>query len=147
MGIAVHHGGVDLHQFKQFLHPLHSLFVRDALVDQDSLGDLFADLFHRVEGVHGTLEDHGDLFPPEIPQFLIGKMGDVFAVEQDLAAFYVAFLREQTDDRQGGGGFAAARFANQADGFALVQIKADAVHRFDLTFGDLKISTKLVDFQ
>jgi hypothetical protein len=49
-------------------------------------GSATCDLEHRVEHVHGALEDHGDLAPADFsPELLVTHRPKVAAVKEDLA--------------------------------------------------------------
>jgi Glu-tRNA(Gln) amidotransferase subunit E-like FAD-binding protein len=63
----------------------HGLVLGKALVQDDRLGDLLTDRLHRVQGVHGALEDDRDVLPAYLAHAVLGAFGQVLAVEEHLA--------------------------------------------------------------
>ena len=55
-------------------------------MQRDRFGDLLADGLHRVQGVHGALENHGGLGPANRPYATPRHRVDVVAVEQHASA-------------------------------------------------------------
>ena len=89
-----------------------------------AFGDDVVDLGALVQGGHGILEDHLDLVGDLAIQLLGDAAGDLLAVELDGAAAGGV----HADDAAANGGFAGAGFAHDAEGLALVDIEADALH-------------------
>src|SRR5712675_1434686 len=95
------------------------------------LGDLPVDAEQRVQRCHRILQDHGNLSAadaahlarPLCCQLLPGKF---YAAPDDARC-----RREQTDDRQAGGGLAAARLADESDRLAFIERKAQPIDGFD----------------
>ena len=90
--------------------------------------DLPADRFDRVEGRHRFLEHHSHAGGPHLPQSLLAGSQDVFAVDQNRAAAGgEPPFGQQPHDRKGGHRFAGARFADNAECFAGIYVKADVL--------------------
>ena len=131
--------------FQDFGRGLPGLFAVHALVDAEDLSDLGADAEHRVEGGEGLLEDHGDLFPPDLahPFFVIGEQ--VVAVEQDLSGDGGAI--QQADERQGGHALSAPGFAHQAGYGAFIKGEVQTADHLDRTLGAGKGDMEVLDLQ
>src|SRR5262245_29935312 len=77
------------------------------------------------------LEDQGDLTPAQASHFALALLGQVHAVETDLAADHTGSRRQQADDGETGSGLAASRFTHETQRFALPQRKTHALDRLD----------------
>ena len=92
------------------------------------LHQLIADSMDRVERGHGLLEDHGEAITAEPTTRLVGQLGEVDVVEQDVARRDPGDrVREQAHQRQRRDALAATRFADQPQRLALVQLKGDVL--------------------
>ena len=92
------------------------------------LDDLGADGEHGIERGHRVLEDHGELGPAQLAQFLRRQAGEVAAGEHHPAAEPGA-LGQQLQDGARQHGLAAARFAHDAQRAAGRQAEIDIVDR------------------
>ena len=130
MRVPVTGSGGDAHHLQQLAGPLAGGgALRDAVVGH-RLGDLPADLLHRVQGVHRALEHHRHVLPPvRLHRFLPARQ-DVLAAHEDLPGGG-RVRRQQPHEREDGGGLPAARLADQAEPLPRVQLEAhplDGVH-------------------
>src|SRR5947207_11190199 len=93
--------------------------------------DLEPDREHRVQRAHRLLEDHRDLGAAQRLQLAAGELEqlapEVLYAARRMHACVLA--RQQAHDGERGHRFAAARFADQRDGAALVDVEADALYR------------------
>lgn len=100
------------------------------VVRLDGFGDLSSDGHDGVEGGHGFLEDHGDVAAAVTAHSGFGEGEQGLAVEGDGAGdAHVGGDAggEEAEDGEGGGGFSGARFADQAEGLAGVDLEGDGV--------------------
>ena len=139
--------GIDAHEVKELAGTLHRLGVAHALVQHDRLGDLLAGRAHRVESVHGSLEDDRDLLPADLAHAVLGAFGQVAAVEEDVTRDDLAVLGQQLEDRQGGRRLAAARLAGQAQALARLDDEADAVDGLHPPIRQLEVGLELTNVQ
>ena len=110
--------------------------VEDALVDglagefgvvgADGFGDLGSDGHDGVERGHGLLEDHGDVAAAVAAHGGFGRevRSRSVAGEADVSGD-VGGVGEEAEDGERGGGFAGAGFADQAEGFAGIDVEGD----------------------
>ena len=94
----------------------------------DRLTDELADCLARVQRGEGVLEDHLHLLA-QGAHFFAGIVGDVLTVEENTAGGRL----NELEDGAPGGGLAAAGFAHDAEGLALLNGKADTVNRVELS--------------
>ena len=115
MGKTVSHGRVEADDAEKLLHPvLEFPSWSSHLVDFQRFADDAAGALAGVEGGIRVLEDEGDVFA-DVPQFLFGEGGNVFALEYDFAGGGVV----KPEDAAADGGLAAAALAHEAQGFIL----------------------------
>jgi hypothetical protein len=88
-----------------------------AVVSADRLGDLLADGEDGVEGGHGLLKDHGDFAAAEAADGFRREGEEVAAVVVDGAGDGSGGI-EESEDGEGGNGFAGAGFTDEAEGFS-----------------------------
>ena len=108
---------------KQFPCPLPGLLLGHVLVEYAGFCNLPAHLFHRVEGIHGTLKDDGHILPAVLHDFFFRHGRIVHPFQQNLAAFHLSFLRQQLADGECCGGLAASRLTHKAQALAVIQCK------------------------
>ena len=91
-----------------------------------------------VEGGHRVLHHHGDFLAAYgLPLFFglvfrqVDGMFRIHAVIPDLAGVHPAVLVQKADEILGEDGFAGAGFADDGQGFALVQVQGDAPDRVE----------------
>jgi hypothetical protein len=129
--VPVTGGGRDAHHLQQLAGPLAGGgALRDA-VEGHRLGDLPADLLHRVQGVHRALEHHGHVLPPVRLHGVLAARQDVLPVDEDLPGGG-RVRRQQSHEREDGGGLPAARLADQAEPLPRVEREAHPLHRVHL---------------
>ena len=97
------------------------------LVDHDRLGDLIADTMDRIHRGHRVLEDHRDLFPAEPLQFPLLQVEQVAAPVENLSRQPGARTAREAEDRQRCHALAGARFADDAEHLAGLDLEADVV--------------------
>ena len=90
--------GVDADEVEELPDAHHGLLLGEALVQLDGLGDLLAGLLDRVQRVHRPLEDDADLLPADLAHAVLGALGEVAAVEEDVAGDDAAVLGQQLED-------------------------------------------------
>src|SRR5438105_13586810 len=100
-------------------------------MEKRRLGDLSEDREERIQRRHRILEDHGDPPAPDPAQLALALAGQVLALEDDAAADDARASRQEPDDGQARRGLAAARLADEPEGFTLVQREAHTVARLD----------------
>ena len=96
----------------------------DPLVRAHHVHELVADAHHRVEGVHGALEDHGDVAPAELPQLLLLLACRCLAAEEDAAAGNVAGRAEDLHDRARHRRLAAAGLPREPEDLAGADVES-----------------------
>ena len=106
--------------------------LADVLVGLDGLHQLRTNIEDRGQRGERILEDHADAISADARHFLIRKPEELSAIEFH-GAFYLGVFRQQAHDGHGGHGLTGAGFADDAQGAAGVQIKADTAHRRDGT--------------
>jgi hypothetical protein len=112
----------------------------EVLVEADRLHQLRADGVHRGQGGHRLLEHHADLAAAHRADLLslrgqgreVERLAVLLAAPEHAAALDPPGLVDQSEDRSGGDGLAAPRFADQAHGPAAGDIDIDPVHGPDL---------------
>lgn len=120
--------------------------LRDPVGDE-GLSDLGAHLPHGVEVAHRVLRDQAHLVPTQHPDLLLGDMGDVAALEEDLPAGDRAVLGQQVGDRHGGRRLARSGLADDRDGLSRVHLEARAAHSLNRTAGGGEGDLGITDLQ
>jgi hypothetical protein len=90
----------------------------------DGFGDLRADGHDRVEGGHGLLEDHGEGSATMAAHGFFGEGEQIVPIKGNVSSD----LRgggKQSEEGEGGGGFAGAGLADEAEGLAGVDVEGD----------------------
>ena len=90
------------------------------MVQPVGLGNLLADREYRVQGGHRFLKYHRHPVAAHFPHGPIVEALQVGSGEPDMARAQPRRRWRQAQTSQRGQGFAATRFADQADGFAVV---------------------------
>src|SRR5262252_313748 len=140
-------GRRDADPVQQRHHAADGVPRREALVGRHRLFDLRPDPRHRVQRRHRVLEDHRNVVAPELPDLLRVHLRDITVAEPDVTADDAARVGHQAQDREGGHRLAAARLADDADGLALVDVQADAVHRLHYAPGREELRLQVLDTQ
>ena len=113
----------EAHELEQLDDACVDLGLGAHVVVQQLLAQHLAHGHAGVERGVGILEDHLDVFAA-VAQLMLGKLGEVNARKDDLAARGVV----QVDDRAGKRGLAATRLAHQAERLACVEGERHVVH-------------------
>ncbi len=117
---------------KQFDGAVLGLVLVHAHVEFQSLGDLAADGEHRVEGGHGVLKDHGDLFAADLADAFLAQLEQIAAHKDRLAGGDLARrFRDEPQEGHDAHALAATALAYNREGLALVEIVRDAVDGLD----------------
>ena len=148
VGVAAHDavGIGDLNLPQHLARPVEGFVLRGAHELED-LGDLVADTDRRVQRGSRILVDHRQGRSSQSPHLRLAHAEEVDAVGADRAGHNPAVPREVAHDREGRGGLAAPRLADEPVRLALLDRKreptqhrpvdpTDAVH--DLELLDLK---------
>ena len=101
----------------------------------ERLGDLCADRHHRIEAGRRLLEDHPDPPTAHPAHRRLGQGEQVVPVQRHAATGDAAGVRQQARERKRGHRFAAARLAEQGEGFPGVDAEIDPIDRADLVLG------------
>ena len=125
MGIALHHSGRVWHidPFQHHNGALFRLRSTDPLMYREDLLELIPQTHGRIQCLHWVLVYHCNLIPLQAPSVFPRPLYEVLALEEDLSAFDIAICAQIVDDGPGKGAFAAAGFADNAEGFAPVDGK------------------------
>ena len=118
---------------------------RKTLVPAQRLGDLAADGVHRIERRHRLLKDHADAVAAQLAVVGLGQADQFLPVEPDAAADHGA-LRQETHQRHRSDRLAATGLADQTEGLAALQRKADAAHRVGRAAAGIEPDAQIVDF-
>ena len=105
--------------------------VRHVPMDFVNLGDLPADLVHRVERRSRLLEDHRYPVAPQLGHLVARHAGQVAPVEHDAAGHDLPGTGHQPHDRERCDRLSAARLADQTEHLSTVDVEVDPVHRPD----------------
>lgn len=137
----------DAHQFQQLQGTPGGDLAGKSLVQAKHFVDLFLDAVQRVQRGHRLLEDHRDAVATNVPQglFLEGQQVSLGVVD---GAAGVARQRvgQQAQDRVRGHRLARSAFADQGQGFATLDIKADVIdHAVVMLAGD-ELDAEVADF-
>ncbi len=81
----------------------------------DGFGDLVLNPMHRVQGIHGGLENHGDPAPSDLPHPGIAGGHEVLAFETDLSGDDRRIGRQKSHEGHADGGLSAPGFAHQPE--------------------------------
>lgn len=77
----------DAHIPQTFQHLFLQGLAPKAVADGDSLADLIADGFQRIQAGHGVLEHHGDLPAADLqPILFFFILGQILSIIKDLAS-------------------------------------------------------------
>ena len=98
------------------------------LMQAEDLPDLGADGLHRVQRVARVLRHQADARAAQAIEPLCRPAADILGVNDDPPAVAAGVIRQQADNRLGGGGLAGAGLADKCQHFAPPDAKADAMH-------------------
>ena len=137
----------DADHFQQLQRALGRDFADQAFVDAQHLVDLLLDRVQRIERGHRLLEDHRDPVAADVAD------GFLFQAQQVLPGVLDGPGRmpgervgQQAQDRVGGHRFAGAAFAHQRQGFAALDIEADAFDHPLTALADDKFDGQVAHF-
>ena len=116
----------QVHVGERLQRALAPLLFCQLRVHGQRLFHLRTDAHQRVHGGHRLLEHHADLAALQGAQLLTRAGQKILPVEQDLTPAGDLFALDQARERHCRDGFAAARFAHQAQHLAVVDHKVDA---------------------
>ena len=140
LGIADAHGGQHVDR------PLSRLATAGLGVHQIGLGDLVADLHHRVEAVFGILQDHRDARPADAAHLPLAGGRQIDAVERQLLGADAAIGGGQAQDGAAGLRLAGAALADNAQLLA-AEAEADAAHGLDEALGGAVGDIEILDLE
>ena len=83
-----------------------------------------------IQRCHGFLEDHRDLAAPDLRHVLLAHVRKALPVKENVASGDQRGIRSNTEDRERGEALSGARFANDTEDLALLQVEADAFYDF-----------------
>src|SRR6185295_5865501 len=106
-----------------------------------------ADGEDRVEGRCRLLEDHRDPPAAQVAERARAHVQDFVALYLDAAGPARAMLGVEPQDRAQGDALARARFAQDAQGLAALEVEADAVHGVDGAIRRLEGDVQVADLQ
>ena len=134
----MHELGPQAHEAQQLGHTVGPFAAVAHAVHQQRLADIVEQGHARVERAERVLEDHLDLGPQRqqlggLQRREVDHLSGARAVE-DFAAGRI----DGAQDAARGGGLAAAAFANETQGFALVDGEVDAVDGAHVAYGPLQ---------
>ena len=147
MGIVPCPVGADAHLGQNVHHALLGLGLGAVLVPENDLRHLVPHSHDRVQGGHGVLEDHGDLVAPDVLDLLLLHGENVLSLIDDAAILDLSRLRHQPENAQGGGGFARAGLAHQAQGLAFLHGETDAVDGPHIPLLGREVDGQVLDFK
>ncbi len=119
----------DTDEAHQFGGAVQRCGARAALVARQHFRHLRADREGGVEAGHRLLKDHRHAVAAQPRHLAIRQRCQIDAGKAHLVGRALAATGQQAHHRQRGDGFAAARFADQAMGFALLDPERGAAHR------------------
>src|SRR5688572_31827510 len=100
-------------------------------MDDQRLRNLIADGENRVERSHRLLKNERDLGAANLTHVALRQRQQVPVLESNAAARYASRRLDQAHYRKRGDRFAAARFADEPQGFTGSNLEADIVDRRD----------------
>ena len=128
-------GGVKLDAAKHLQDTGFSLPGRKfGMMNQETFTDLDTDALQRIQGLLSILKNHGDFPPPKGLPAAFGGPLQRFSSQRDLT-LPGGRLRQQVQQRQSGNRFAAARFAAEAEDFALVKLEVNILQNAPVVRG------------
>ncbi|RIH82137.1 hypothetical protein Mrose_03458 [Calidithermus roseus] len=147
VGVAAIDLGGQPDALQKPLHLLPGLGLGDAL-QQHPLGHLVAHPQHRVEGVHGPLEDHRDTLPAQAaPQLGLGEGRHFAPLKAHTALVAGDVLGQQAHQRHAQAGLAAARLPDQAQHLPPgLEREGNPVHRPHRPLGGSVVQGEVLDF-
>jgi len=122
------------------------LLPRLLLVEEDRLGDLVADAHDRVEAGHRLLENHRDAVAADLAHLRRGHREQIAALEEyPPRDHFRGRFGQQAQDGEGVDALAGARFADDGESLAGVEVVGDAVDRRDGPFSRLELRPQSAD--
>ncbi len=137
----------NAHFSQQINSPVPGFCHGYILVFKDGLFQLIADGVAGIQRGHGLLKNHGHARPPNAGHVRRAGHQQVLALENQFIGPADPPGRQEIHDRQGRHGFAAAGFAHQAQGLALIHTEADVAHGVQHPRRQPQIGMQSLDFQ
>src|SRR5262249_321096 len=110
--------------------------------------DLIRDAQDRIQGVHCSLHNNGDLAPPHVaPELLLVQWHHVKPVDAHAPVVGLDVARQEPQDGACQGGLATTGFAEDRQGLPWSQGKGDAVYSLDHALGGAVVQAQLFDLQ
>ena len=137
----------DLHGIEHFQRLFFRLLFVQFLMDDERLAKLPLDGKDRVQAGHRLLKDDGNLVAANFVHLLLGELGQIAPLEQDLAFGNIAVAVQQLQDAHRRNRFAGTGLAHDPDRPARLQRIRHVVDRFDDALPRLEIGMKVFHFQ
>ena len=116
-------------------------------MNRQRLRDLIADAYHWIQRSHRLLKNHRDIFATQTAQMICVGLQQIFSIvdNRTLRRNQRRFLRQQTHDRHGANGFAAAGFTDQRNRTVDGNVEADTFYRVKKKMAiDAKLDAQIV---
>ena len=121
-----------------FEHEVARFLFGNALVDAQRLGQLVADGEKRVERGHGILKDHADLVAADLAEHFGREPRQIRSVKDHLVRRNFGVVRQKVQHGEHRNALAAAAFADDAHGLALVHVQIHAANGLHLADVDIE---------
>ncbi len=139
-------GGGNADALEHFNGVAASLEVCVTQVETSDFGELPADGEKRIEGGHRILKDHGDAIAADVGELALGEREQIAAFENGAAAGdFARRLRDQAENGEAGDAFAGAAFADDAERFAGLDFKRNAIDRANDAVVGVEFDAEVVD--
>ena len=136
----------DAHFLQEVERAGERLLLGQALMQDDRLGDLAADPIDRVQRRHRLLEDHRDAVAADVEHLPLAELVDARPREQHAAfAGNVRRPRQELHDGARRHRLAGARFADQRQRLAAVDVEGHVLDRLDLGLVELEGHREVLD--
>ena len=141
-------GTGDADHFQHLFCPLHGLFFAQIFMQHHRFRDLLTNSYHRVQGGHRVLENHGDIIAAHMLQFLFAHFQDFFPIQDDRSVGnHARRVRHQVQDGECGRCFTRAGFTHQPECTFLPDTERDAVDGAHDAVIRIKADNKVFYFQ
>jgi len=97
------------------------LFFKIWIVGQYGLCYLVVDPLHRIQGIHGSLKNHGDLLPPDLSHLVFALSDQILSFQNDLSTRDASVGRKQPHQGHPQGGLTASGLAHETQRSTLIQ--------------------------
>src|SRR4030042_4448955 len=103
MGIMIDETAFQMDRAKEFADGLDVRLGSHLSMGPHAIDDEVLDLVHRIEGIHGTLRDHGDLLTPDAPHLTFADPNQLFLFEEETSRQFGIAGEEPEDSLSHGG--------------------------------------------